>query len=40
MRFVFIRERFVLSNSTYGRPRMTMELKEAASMSANVVWGR
>lgn len=26
---VHIRGHFVLSNSTYGRPRMTMELKEA-----------
>lgn len=40
MRFVFIREHFVLSNSTYGRPRMTMKLKEGGSIPANVVRGR
>jgi hypothetical protein len=34
-----IREQYTLSRGTYGRPRMTMELKRLVLMWASVVWG-
>ncbi|EIZ77098.1 transposase [Novosphingobium sp. Rr 2-17] len=34
-----IREQYRLSLGSYGRPRMTMELKEVGSMWASAGWG-